>query len=238
MPLVTTLSFCFASPNLLFERIRASTPPAITSPLCTLHAHAYDKKSAAAAATAAALAAVLFSTPTSAKTVLSTNTILRRYVATDSAAILRYALPLPSERVLGASPLPIRRAQELLERLGVDLRARGAAGIIGGRRDLAKLKTLLVNEQLDILLDVPAKKRLAAAELLSNLERAEGEIERELGVTQRTGLSSIFPPQMMAVADALQEVVERRNSISRRTNFDGTVRVNAYFVVINEDEVL
>lgn len=169
-------------------------------------------------------ATLLFSAPSYAKTVLSSNTILRRYVATDSDAILRYALPLPSERNGSVDPPAIRRAQELLERLGVDVRARGAAGLISGRRDLTKLKTLLLNERLDILLDVPAKKRAAAAEYLSSMEKKVAAIEGELGLPSASpgfGTASVFPKQILAVTDTIQDVVESRNSMSKRTNFDG-----------------
>lgn len=235
MPSLTILSFCLLSPTYSLRRFSIISGPALSPPLCSLRSHSGNIPAAVAgAAAAAAVATLLISTPTFAKTVLSTNTILRRYVATDSAAILRYSLPLPSERVLGASPPPIRRAQELLERLGVDLRARGAAGEIGGRKDLARLRKLLVNERLDILLDVPAKRRLAAANLLAKLENAVGEIESELGVTERTGLKSLFPSQMVAVTDAFQQVIERRNNTSKRTNFDGTFWCSDVFCIVRQ----
>lgn len=169
---------------------------------------------------------LLLSCSASAKTVLSSNTILRRYVATDADAILRYSLPLPSERLSPeAVPPPIRRAQELLERLAVDVRARGAAGLIVGRRDLAKLTHLLTSERLDILLDVPAKKRTAAAELLAELERKVADIESELGLPPANVAASLFPRQIVAVTETIQDVVESRNAMSRRTNFDGKLRM-------------
>lgn len=100
------------------------------------------------------------------------------------------------------------------------MRARGAAGLIGGRRDLAKLRTLLASERLDILLDVPAKRRTAAAEILSAFERSVGEIEDIMGITG-SDTDTLFPSQLVAVKDAMQEVVQRRNAMGKRTNFDG-----------------
>lgn len=238
MTSLTALSFCRFGPVHSSRGFGTISDPAPDPPLCSLRSNNSNISAAVTTAAAAtALASLLVSTPTFAKSVLSTNTILRRYVATDSAAILRYSLPLPSERTLGASPPPIRRAQELLERLGVDMRARGAAGMIGGRKDLARLRALLVNERLDILLDVPARRRLAAADLLSKLERIVGEIESELGMSERSGLKGLFPPQMVAVTDALQQMVERRNNLSKRTNFDGTFGTVVTFTAFGGDKM-
>lgn len=112
--------------------------------------------------------------------------------------------------------------QELLERLGVDVRARGAAGLINGRRDLAKLRQVLDAERLDILLDVPAKKRTAAADYMSRLEACIAQIEDELGLPPPLIGASLFPKEIVAVQETLQDVVQSRNSMTKRTNFDGT----------------
>lgn len=178
----------------------------------------------------AAVASVLLLMPsiTSAKGVLSTNTIFRRYVVTDSDAILRYALPLPSERS-GVEPVPIRQVQEQLERLGVDLRARGAAGLISGRRDLARLRDLLTTSRLDVLLDVPAKKRQQAAELLSKLEACLNEIEDELGTSPSSSVPAMFPPQLMRIQETVSDVMERRNNASKKFNYDGKWSVERSF---------
>lgn len=156
----------------------------------------------------------------SAKGVLATNTILRRYVVTDPEAILRYALPIPSERV-STDQIPIRRVQELLERLGVDLRARGAAGLISGRRDLAKLREILLTQRLDVLLDVPAKKRQRAAEFLSKLEACLTDIQGELGLAYTPRDSGVFPPQIMEMQQTLSDVFTARNSAAKQFNFEG-----------------
>lgn len=217
-----TLTMCFALPPST-RALKRSRPRPLKSPhppACNLR----PAKSAALSLSAAVAATLLLAAPSSPKTVLSSNTILRRYVATDSDAILRYALPLPSERTGETNPPTIRRAQELLERLGVDVRARGAAGLIAGRRDLTKLRTLIVNERLDILLGVPAKKRTAAAEYLSSMEKKIAGIEGELGLPSGSpgfGAASVFPKQIIAVTDTIQDVIESRNSMSKRTNFDG-----------------
>lgn len=170
-------------------------------------------------AAAASAAVLLLPSYTSAKNILSTNTIFRRYIVTDADAILRYSLPLPNERVL-AEPVPIRLVQEQLEKLGVDLRARGAAGLIGGRRDMSKLRGLLSSSRLDILLDVPAKGRENAAEKLSTLARCLDAIEEELGVSEEA--SSIFPPQLVEVRNTVSDAFARRNTTNQRSNYDGT----------------
>lgn len=179
-----------------------------------------------------AAAAILLSPASSdaAKTPLAENTILRRYVVTDSDAILRYSLPLPSERLPGAPAPPIRRVQELLERFGVDLRARGAAGLITGRRDLSRLRQVLAAERLDILLDVPAKKRTAAAEFMSQLESVISQVEDELGLPPATVGSSFLPSQIVAVQETLQDVAASRSSMTKRTSFDGMFNCNNVFL--------
>ena len=147
----------------------------------------------------------------SAKGVLSTNNLFRRYIVTDSAAILRYAIPLPSERT-GLGPPAVRSVQQLLERLSIDLRTRGTAGIVSARRDLLKLNELLSQEQLDILLDVPAKRRQDAAQLLAELERTIAQMEAELGIQLGFGSSGIFPPQLVALQSVIKDAVASNNS--------------------------
>lgn len=119
--------------------------------------------------------------------------------------------------------------QELLERLGVDVRARGAAGMVAGRRDLTRLRALLTAERLDVLLDVPAKKRAVAASSMADMEQRIALLEEELGVgAAETGadvggrIASVFPKQIVAVTETLQDVVESRNTMARRSNFDAS----------------
>ncbi|KAI0564068.1 ubiquitin conjugating enzyme E2 [Gracilaria domingensis] len=177
---------------------------------------------AATAATAAAALLLLPSSDAHAKGLLSTNTIFRRYLITDSDAILRYSLPIPSER-FSTEPIPIRRIQEQLERLGVDLRARGAAGRIAGRRDVQKLRELLTTSRLDVLLDVPADKRKVAAQSLSALEGCLLEIEEELQVSSAPASGNLFPPQISKVQETLSDAFESRNAMSKKTNFDAAL---------------
>ncbi|CAN8076012.1 unnamed protein product [Agarophyton chilense] len=194
-----------------------------TAPSCSSRSPSH--RTAIAAATAATAAAALLLLPpssTQAKGLLSTNTIFRRYLITDSDAILRYSLPIPSERY-STDAIPIRRIQEQLERLGVDLRSRGAAGLISGRRDVQKLRDLLTAARLDVLLDVPASKRQVAAQSLSALESCVSEIEEELQLSSAPANSNLFPPQLSRVQETLSDAFERRNSMSKKTNYDATL---------------
>lgn len=154
--------------------------------------------------------------------VLSKNTLLRRYVTTDAEAVLRYAVPLPAERRGAGEPVPvIREVQGELELLGVDLRARGSAGLVAGRRDLSRVKSMLEKGRLDLLLDVPPRRRAEAADMLSALEKAVGLIENELGAPPP--VVSFFPPEIAKMQEVIQDATASRNSKSADTNFDGAL---------------
>lgn len=136
---------------------------------------------AAAAAAAAALTALL-SPPSippchAAPSPLTQNTLSRRYLVTDSSALLRYSLPLDA-----SSDPPVRAAQGLLEDVGVDLRARGAAGAAGVRRDLSRLDAVLREQGVDMLLQVPAKRRVEASGALAAVRDRVSKLEAEVGV--------------------------------------------------------
>ena len=225
MTLSTTIGFCVYTPLNLRRKRPRSVNTLIPRCLAVQPSPQNHKHISIKSAIVALISSALLFNPTSAhaKGILSTNTIFRRYLVTDSDAILRYSLPLPSERLGSTDPVPIRQVQEQLERLGVDLRARGAAGIIAGKRDLGKLNDMLSTGRLDILLDVPAKKRQQAAEILSRMEPIIAQIEREVGVESSNVNASIFPPQVIAVKGVLQDVFTRRNSLAKNTNFDGTL---------------
>lgn len=167
--------------------------------------------------------AVILQTPFAAlsKNLLTENTIFRRYLITDSSAILRYALPLPTERGNDPEPATIRLVQEQLERLGVHLRSRGAAGLISSRRDVAELEQLLAEHQLDILLDVPAKSRQSAAEKLSLLETAVGAIHDELGEPAPVLGQNILPSDAIRIQQTLRDAFTPRNSLKQYSKYDG-----------------
>lgn len=211
-----SLAFCSKPPLEVIKRPRTKS----LQPSC--NANSSKLSQCAPYICAAATAALLFNpAPVLAKGVLSSNTILRRYVATDADSILRYALPLPGERPGLTDPVPIRLVQDNLERLGVDVRARGAAGLISGRRDLAKLRSMLSSERVNLLLDVPAKHRSTAAEYLSTLDGLVDQLEEELGLPAPSASPSLFPQQLVAVQETVQDIMESRNTMSRRSNFDG-----------------
>lgn len=173
----------------------------------------FRRRAAAAAAAAATAAAALTVTAlpatAQAKGVLSTNTLFRRYVVTDGDAVLRYALPLPAERA-GEDMPPIRRIQQLLEQLGIDVRARGAAGTFAARSSLARLRGTLDTERLDVLLGVPASKRAAVGDDLARLDRLVAALAAE--ITGGEAGSTPFPPQLMAVQGVLRDALAPRTA--------------------------
>lgn len=65
-------------------------------------------------------------------------------------------------------------------------------------------------------------KRQVAAQSLSALEKCLAAVESEMGVASTPVTSSLFPPQLSAMQQTLSDAFERRNSLSKKTNFDGT----------------
>lgn len=182
------------------------------------------------AITAASLLIILFSITalpniTNAKNLLSENTIFRRYLITDSSAILRYSLPLPTDPV----QLPIRDIQDCLERLGVHQRSHGVAGLIASRKDLAELQKLLTGRQLDVLLDVPAKYRTESAESLANLEKNVDLIRQELGDSGRVIGDTFLPEQAVQMQKTLKDAFTPRNSLKQLANYDGMFFFGGFF---------
>lgn len=222
-PLPSPSPVCFLSPTLpipfkpVFKRPRSVATPLIHA--CHRPAPPTARTLSLTAALAASLLLPL--APASAKTLLTENTIFRRYLVTDSAAILRYSLPLPSERQKLPDPAPIRLVQESLEKLGVHLRARGAAGLIAGRRDLVTLRQLLSQRQLDILLDVPARSRKLAAVKLADLERIVSYIQDNLGTSTPIIGDGVLPTPVLRFEQNLQDVFTPRNTIKQVSNYDG-----------------
>lgn len=68
---------------------------------------------------------------------------------------------------------------------------------------------------------MPAKKRTVAAQRLSELEGKVADIEIELGLPPANAVPGVFPKQLVAVTETIQDIVESRNALSRRTNYDG-----------------
>lgn len=112
----------------------------------------------------------------------------------------------------------------------MSLRSRGAAGLIAGRRDITGLNQLLSLHRLDILLDVPAKKRSEAADRLSRIESMLTDMQTELGLEYvDASLPSVFPRPLLDARDVVQDVLESRNRASQRTNYDGMYIVLVVF---------
>lgn len=177
---------------------------------------------------AIAASLILQPSPSLAKNLLSENTIFRRYLITDSSAVLRYALPLPGERLKDPSPAPIRLVQEQLEKLGVHLRARGVAGIIAGRRDVEDLLSTLAERQLDILLDVPAARRQIAANKLSKLETTVADIQQELGTPAPVLGEGVLPRDVLRAEQSVRDAFMPRNNLKKITNYDGMFGVEPF----------
>lgn len=204
-------------------RLSSNTPPTCChNPFHTSRERASRIVLTVLASTAAALTILLHpSAPVDAKNLLTDNTIFRRYLVVDPGAILRYSLPLPSERTGDPEPPVIRLVQSNLEKLGVHLRSRGIAGLITGRRDLAELKNLLSQRQLDVLLDVPAKSRVAAADALTRLENCVNQMAAELGADATPAGPSFLPPNILQLRQNVRDALTPRNSVKNAANFDG-----------------
>lgn len=215
-------------PSATFFRRRVQTGRT-AGPVCcrTTSGGSHGRKSRATfltvlASTAAAVTLLLHpAAQVDAKNLLTDNTIYRRYLVVDPDAILRYSLPLPAERTGDPEPPVIRLIQSNLERLGVHLRSRGVAGLISGRRDISELKNLLSERQLDVLLEVPAKSRVAAADVLAKLENSVNEIAAQLGADATPSGPSYLPPKILQLRQNVRDALASRNSIKNATNFDG-----------------
>lgn len=167
--------------------------------------------------------------PTHAKNLLTENTIYRRYLVTDSSAILRYSLTLPSERVNDPQPAAIRVIQESLEKLGVHQKNGGVAGLIASRRDVSDLKQTLVERQLDVLLDVPARSRQVAAKALAKLELSVQQLAAELGDSGPVIGQNFLPQQAVRAQQTLRDAFTPRNSMKQVTNYDGKFLISICF---------
>lgn len=135
--------------------------------------------------------------PSYARPSLSQNTLTRRYIVTDSKALLRYALPLPSEREGGEEPV-IRKVQAALENVAIDLRAKGLSGVRSARGDLSKAMTVLQEGQLDVLLDVRKDEKELGAKLIGDMEKAIQQMISELALPSD---ESRLPGQLAKFAD-------------------------------------
>jgi peptidylprolyl isomerase len=207
LPLNLSLPF----PRALPHSAASAQRPSCANPTCSKqdspapYAVALKSMPYTAAALTLAIAAASFSTESvqsaSAANVLQTNTLQRRYIVTDSAALLRYALPLDE-----STDPPARAAQALLEKLGLDLRVRGASGRIVMRRDLATLDRLLQSQRVDMLLQVPAKRRIEASNVIAGIDQAVLCLEGELGIPSSANTSDaadgIFPKQFVWIGAA------------------------------------
>jgi hypothetical protein len=150
------------------------------------------------------------------RAVLGSNTLERRYLVTDSAALLRYALPVDE-----STDPPVRKVQALLERLGIDLKSKGPVSVQFLKRDLSALDRVMRAEQIDMLLQVPAKRRAEASQILSDVNRTILMMESELGVdsNDQPGGDSIAA-SFASVAYAVRDIVTSKPTSAPA--FDGT----------------
>eukprot|EP00871_Galdieria_phlegrea_P005948 jgi/Galph1/840/GphlegSOOS_G5577.1 len=96
--------------------------------------------------------------------VLTDNTLLRRYIVTDGKAILRYALPIPMDE-------PIRKLQMALENGSLHLHAPGVAGWTLAQRDIQSAADILHHHKVEMVLDTNMEHRQEAVQRVSQLEQ-------------------------------------------------------------------
>lgn len=115
-------------------------------------AHSAAARCVAGLGIGAVLAVLPLDLQLASASVLSEDTLMRRYIVTSGEALLRYSLPIGES----ADKLPIRKLQLALEKLDIDLRSKGPAALRGARRDIRDAEELLTaGQQLNIALDVP-----------------------------------------------------------------------------------
>jgi len=158
-------------------------------------------------ASAAIVAATVSLSPNMAQAaggVLSTNTEIRRVVATDSTAILQHALPIAQE-LRGEESPPIRTVQFELERIALSTRSRtGVARKLNARASMLRINSILNERRLDLLLDVPGIRRADAAVALARLDKSVAAMEGALGLSDAPK-STLFPTRVVAFAGALAD---------------------------------
>lgn len=220
---------------MLNQPARKARTPAYTATYARARACADPPRQRTASATAAAAACALVaassivlpvppSLAASNRGVLSSNTELRRVVATDAVAILQHALPLPAE-VRGEDVPPVRLLQTELERLALCTRSRtGAARQLNARASLLRIGQLLGERRLDLLLDVPAVRRADAAIALSKIDRSVSELTYALAVAETPPGMTLFPPKLAAFAGALADSFDGDNE---NDAFDGVAAERA-----------
>ncbi|KAJ8903269.1 hypothetical protein NDN08_004378 [Rhodosorus marinus] len=98
--------------------------------------------------------------------VLSEDTLFRRYIVTSGEALLRYSLPLgPAE-----DKLDIRKLQRILEDIDIDLRSKGPIALRSAKKDIENIQAALApGKQLNLALDVPRAKREKAFEEIQGI---------------------------------------------------------------------
>ncbi|GJQ12372.1 hypothetical protein GpartN1_g4163.t1 [Galdieria partita] len=111
--------------------------------------------------------------------VISDNTLLRRYIVTHGKAILRYALPIPIDE-------PIRGLQSTLEQLLIDLHSPGKSGISLAWKDIQKAKPILHRGEVEILLDTRKEHRDEAAVALGDVDQLLESIQEKIKVTKNS----------------------------------------------------
>ncbi|EME28286.1 Peptidyl-prolyl cis-trans isomerase, chloroplastic [Galdieria sulphuraria] len=111
--------------------------------------------------------------------VISDNTLLRRYIVTNGKAILRYALPIPIDE-------PIRVLQSTLEQLLIDLHSPGKSGLSLAWKDIQKAVQILHKSEVEILLDSRKEHRDEAASALGDIDQLLGIIRDKIQIAKNS----------------------------------------------------
>lgn len=112
--------------------------------------------------------------------VISDNTLLRRYIVTNGKAILRHALPIP------VVDEPIKELQSTLELLLIDLHAPGKSGLSLAWKDIQKAEQILHKGEVEILLDTGKGHRDEAAVVLGDVDQLLGVIGDEIRMAKNS----------------------------------------------------
>ncbi len=131
------------------------------------------------------------------------NPLLRRYVATDGTAVLRWSLPVPSES-------PLWEIQRDLEQVGVELNIRGGfrRGLTEALQRARHALMVLQRERLNILLDVGREEMVVDA-----IHRTEEEVAllvKYLEQLAQIGPSSSRPTVRLAATDLRRQAAIAR----------------------------
>jgi len=131
------------------------------------------------------------------------NPLLRRYVSTDGAAVLRWSLPLPEDS-------PFWEIQRQLEQVDVELSLRGSfrRGLREALKSARQALAALQRERLDILLDVGREQVV-----VDTLRRTEQEITHLVESLEQ--LNALGPGSTQPTIRSVAAAVRAEASASR-----------------------